>query len=368
MGNFKYCWVQHFSVPIPVCGPHSAYWHTGGVLCKVLYLYATGAQFFQKICLRSALLKRTIDDSLVFNLEEYIGDGGLGVQMIDIPGFTINKKLAEGACAEIYAAVDQSNGKLVAIKILHARHFNNKAEVKRLADEGALCMRLPQHDNVVQTYKFGTVNKLPYVVLEYIIGRTLRELVVEKRAFSDIDILKLAKDLSRALRHLHNAGVCHKDLKPDNIMITREGMVKVLDFGFSENVKSFSLFGRKIEGSPAYMAPELFTSKKATPATDIYALGCTLFEAATGTPPFTGMSHSEGITLQANMGLEAPSLSRTNRQIGIMTEKMILTALQKDISRRYKSADEVLMDLARNQGWKTVRGPGSHRLAVGLAN
>jgi eukaryotic-like serine/threonine-protein kinase len=287
--------------------------------------------------------------------------------MTEIPGFTLNAKLAEGGCAEIYAAVDQSNGKLVCIKILHPRNLGNSVEVKRLAAEGALGLKLGQHDNIVQTLKTGAVEKTPYIVLEYIKGRTLREVLRDKKQFSDLEVMKLAKGTARALRFLHNAGILHKDLKPENIMITHEGMVKLVDFGFAENYKAFSLWGKKsLEGSPAYMAPELLTTKKASIATDIYALGCTLFEAATGTPPFTGMSHSQIITLQTDMSRSAGSVKQANRTITIPTEKMILTACQKDVARRFKSVDEILLDLARNTGWHNAKD--SQRIAVGAAS
>jgi eukaryotic-like serine/threonine-protein kinase len=287
--------------------------------------------------------------------------------MTDIPGFTLNAKLAEGGCAEIYAAVDQSSGKLVCIKILSARNVGNAAEIKRLVNEGALGLKLGQHDNIVQTLKSGTVGRMPYVVLEYIKGRTLRDVLRERKQFNDLEVLKLAKGMCRALRFLHNAGILHKDIKPENIMITNEGMFKLVDFGFAENYKAFSLFSKKtLEGSPAYMAPELLTTKKASIQTDIYALGCTLFEAATGNPPFTGMSHSQVIGLQTDLNRSAASVKQINRVISVATEKTILTACQKDIGRRFKSVDEILLDLARNTGWHNAKD--SQRIAVGAAS
>ncbi|HYG74778.1 MAG TPA: serine/threonine-protein kinase [Planctomycetota bacterium] len=268
--------------------------------------------------------------------------------MFDFPGYTINSKLAEGACAEIYAGVEQSTGRQVAIKILHRKHLANKTEYKRLQEEGALGLKLPQHDNIVQFYKAGMSGNLPYVVLEYVNGKTLREIIRNKKKLGDLDILKLTKGLARALRAVHNLNICHKDLKPDNIMISEAGVVKLLDFGFAENIKAFKLFGRSLDGSLPYLAPEMFSTKKATPQTDIYALGCTLYECAAGFQPFGGMSDAEIAQKQQNLKLMPPPIQANNPGISVFTEKMIMMALQKEVARRFKSADEILLDLARN--------------------
>ena len=283
-----------------------------------------------------------------------------------IQGYTLNAKIAEGACAEIYAAVDQSSGRQVAIKALHPRHLANKEEYRRLHDEGALGAKLEQHDNIAQVYKFGMAGNIPYIVLEYVKGTTLRELLGTRKMLINWEILSIAKGLCRGLRFIHNAGICHKDLKPDNIMINDEGVVKLIDFGFAENTKSFSLFGKGLTGSPPYMAPELFSSKKPTPGTDIYALGCTLYEAASGMQPFGGMSDGEVIAKQKNMGFVPAPVATLNKGISSFTEKTIMTAIEKNISRRFKSVDEILLDLARNpalrgarqsQSLPIVRGP-----------
>src|SRR6266498_3973985 len=111
--------------------------------------------------------------------------------MIDIPGYTINTKLAEGACAEIFAGVEHSTGRQVALKVLHRKHVSNKAEYKRLVEEGALGLKLGQQDNLVQTYNAGISGAFPYVVLEYVKGHTLREIIATKKKFDDLEVLKL---------------------------------------------------------------------------------------------------------------------------------------------------------------------------------
>jgi serine/threonine protein kinase len=268
--------------------------------------------------------------------------------MQNIPGYTINAKLAEGGCAQIFAGIEQSSGRKVAIKILHGRNLANKVELKRIVDEGNLGMKL-KHDNLVRTYATGMSGNLPYIVLEYIKGRMLRDLIADKYLLGNVETLILAKSLCHVVRYLHDSNILHKDIKPDNIMIGERGEVKLLDLGFAEIPKTFSLFASKrLDGSPAYMAPELLLTKKASVATDIYAIGCTLYEAAAGFTPFEGMSDAETIAKQTNLKYSAPPVTQKNSRISALTEKTILRALQKDVAQRYKSIDEIMLDLARN--------------------
>jgi len=269
--------------------------------------------------------------------------------MQNIPGYTITAKIAEGGCAQIFAGVEQSSGRLVAIKMLQPRNLTNKIEHKRLVDEGNLGLKL-RNDFIVTTYATGVAGNLPYIVLEFIKGRMLRDLVVDKYLLGNGESLILARCLCNAVRYLHDAGFAHKDIKPDNIMIGDAGEIKLLDLGFAEPLKiGFSLFGTKrLDGSPAYMAPELLLTKKHSPATDIYAIGCTLFEAVAGHSPFEGMSDQATIANQTNMSQAASSISHLNKRITPLTEKMILRSLQKSTAQRYKLIDEMMLDIARN--------------------
>ena len=287
--------------------------------------------------------------------------------MQNIPGFTITGKIAEGGCAQVFAGVEQASGRRVAIKLLHPRNLSNKIEFKRLLDEGKLTLKL-QHPNLVRGYSTGQAGNLPYIALEYIHGRMLRDLVADKYVLSNGETLRLARALCLAVRYLHDLGYVHKDIKPDNIMLGEAGEIKLLDFGFAEPLKpSFSLFGgpKRLDGSPAYMAPELLTTKKASCATDVYALGCTLYEAASGHSPFEGMSDQETMARQTNIKLSAAPILGKNPRITTLTEKMIMRALQKDPALRYKTTDEMMLDIARNPS--TTDPKSSARMSPALA-
>lgn len=265
-----------------------------------------------------------------------------------VPGCLLIRKIAEGGCAEVYEGTDQESNRRVAIKVLSTRQEGNKTEHKRLLKEGALGLRLRHHENIVQTLRVGRTGACPFIVLEFIPGLTLRELLRERKKLNNAELVRLSGALGRALRFIHSSALYHKDLKPDNIMIGEKGLVKVIDFGFAETRQSFSFFGRNLEGSPGYLAPELIRSKKPTMASDLYALGCTLYEAATGRMPFVGSSDAEIISKQLDPVLRPEPFIPGNSDLSIFTQKLILNALEKNTEKRYKSADEFLLELARN--------------------
>jgi len=270
--------------------------------------------------------------------------------MAQIAGFITHRKVAEGGCAEIFEATNIDTKERVAIKLLAHRHLTNKTEQKRLLNEGALGMRLRHCDYIVRACKVGLIGERPYIIFEYIDGRTLREVIREEKMLADRETLLIALALGKAIRHIHEAGLLHKDIKPDNIMLDRAGGIKLIDFGFAETTSSvrFSFFGRNLEGSPAYMAPEFIRTKKPSPATDVYAIGCTLYEALTCRVPYPGDSDHQLLENQTNMGLKAPPITQFNAKVSPHTQRMVMMAIEKDPAKRHKSADELLLDLARN--------------------
>jgi serine/threonine-protein kinase len=186
--------------------------------------------------------------------------------------------------------------------------------------------------------------------MQFMNGRTLREALREKNHFSEEELVALAGAIGRGLRFLHNSEILHKDIKPDNIMLDNEGRVKIIDFGFASTKFGvrFGFWSRRLEGSPAYLAPELIKTKKPSEATDLYALGCTLYEAAVGVVPFAGHSDAEVLHKQTDEKLRPRPVSSINPRTSVFMEKLILNALEKDPKERYRSADEFLMELSRN--------------------
>jgi len=287
--------------------------------------------------------------------------------MTQIAGYIIHRKVAESGCAEIFEATNVDTKKRVAIKLLSEHQITNKTEQKRILNEGSIGMRLRHSEHLVNTQKVGLLGSRPYIIFDYIEGRTLREVIREEKMLPEREALLLAQALGQAMRHIHEVGLLHKDVKPDNVMFAHAGGIKLIDFGFAETVSSvrYSFFGRTLEGSPAYMAPEFIRTKKPSPATDVYAIGCTLYEALTGSVPYPGDSDRQLLEKQTNMTLQATPITHFNAAVSPHTLRMVMTAMEKDPAKRHKSSDEFLLDLARHPLVKDglLNAPGK-RLSV----
>src|SRR5258708_26345457 len=164
--------------------------------------------------------------------------------------------------------------------------------------------------------------------MEFIKGRTLREILIERKTISNVELIHIAEGTARAIAFLNNAGIYHQDIKPDNIMLDAQGAVKVIDLGLAETRLKIKLsfFGRTLGGSPDYMAPEVLRTKKPSETSDLYALGCTLYEAASGKAPFAGKMEAETISNQLNLSLKAEPLVRPaakDNTVTLPTQKMI---------------------------------------------
>lgn len=270
---------------------------------------------------------------------------------LQVPGYQIFERITEGECAEIYRALDiDHQQRKVVLKILSPRNFGRKAEKKRLIREGRLGLSLPEHPNIIRTLKAGVHNEVPYIVLESVEGVTLRDLIRAKKKLSDARVVELAAAFGEALRFLHSRKIFHKDVKPENVMWDGP-KIKLLDFGLAIKTGGWGFwrnFFPSLEGSPAYLAPEYIRSKRATVRSDIYALGCTLYEAATGRLPFIASSDNEMLSLQVDLRRRPDSIPTLNPRLSTFTERLIMTALAKNPAVRYPSAESFLVELARN--------------------
>jgi serine/threonine protein kinase len=284
------------------------------------------------------------------------GEGSSRVSLVEsISGYRPIRKIADGGCAEIYEAEEVGSNQRVAIKILHAQNHQNLTERKRLLSEGALGMRLRHEEYLIKILKVGQVEQVPYLIMELAPGKTLREILTERKQLTDGEVLRLALAMAHALRYLHSNGVYHKDVKPDNIVVSGTHSIKLLDLGFAESrAGSFltrlfsSNAGKPLEGSPAYLAPELIRTRQASPGTDIYALGCTLYECAAGCVPFGGNSDQEIMARQVDIQRRPRIRTRYNQRISHETQRLILKAIEKQPRHRFPTADELWLELHRH--------------------
>ena len=202
--------------------------------------------------------------------------------------YEIRQRVGEGATAVVYHAWDKELARPVAIKLLRDEVSLDPLGRQRFLVEVEAAMKL-YHPNLVSVFAAGEAAGRPYLVMELVKGRTLSE-ILRQRRLEPREIAGWVEQAARGAAAAHARGIIHRDLKPANILITADNEVKVTDFGLARDTdatKAITMTGSAV-GTPMYMAPEQVSAKPSTPRTDVYALGIILYEAMTGTPPHTG--------------------------------------------------------------------------------
>ncbi len=259
-------------------------------------------------------------------------------------------KIGSGAIGDLYKAKDVSLNKTVALKVLHASRTTPK-QIMRLQAEARLLSQM-HHRNLVEVLDFSIDDSgAPYLVMELIDGINLSDHVKNNYPLEIAHCLSIFRQICNGLEYAHNRGIFHRDLKPNNIMLSDEGtsspIAKIVDFGIakSEDEDSKSAFSTSVQhgllGSPLYMAPEIARGKPADRRSDIYSLGCLFFFTLTGQPPFRGDTINDTILLHLNCAPPTVSSVRGNETIAPELEQLISTMLQKDQNRRFQSVEDV---------------------------
>lgn len=272
-----------------------------------------------------------------------------------ISHFEILEKLGEGGMGVVYSARDLKLDRLVALKILPPEQMINPHRRSRFEREAKAASAL-NHPNIVTIHEIESVDGVDYIAMEYVRGGTLRELI-PPGGMNLADALKYANQIAAGLATAHGAGIVHRDIKPANIMVTKQGLVKLLDFGlaqieeatFNENASTGTIspeFLTKpgtILGTAAYMSPEQAQAKDMDQRSDIFSFGIVLYQMLTGELPFH--SNSEvGLMYEIVHGA-TPSASDTRRDLPPALDRVLSTALQKDPKLRYPTMDAVIADL-----------------------
>jgi eukaryotic-like serine/threonine-protein kinase len=267
--------------------------------------------------------------------------------------YRIVRKLGAGGMANVYLAEDQELGRRVAIKILNDRHADDEQFVERFRREAKNAAGLSQ-PNIVSIYDRGEAEGTYYIAMEYIDGRSAKELILSRGPAPISIAVDYARQILAALRFAHRNGIVHRDIKPHNVIVDAEGRVKVTDFGIARAGASQMTEAGSIIGTAQYLSPEQARGTQVDQTSDLYSLGIVLYELLTGTVPFTGDTPVEIAMKHLSATPEPPSAKRPD--VPHALDMVVLRALAKDPADRYQSADEMDSDLER-----VARGLGVSR-------
>jgi serine/threonine-protein kinase len=258
--------------------------------------------------------------------------------------YLIVRKLGSGGMADVYLAEDKELGRRVALKLLNERHANDQQFVERFRREAQSAAGL-NHPNIVSIFDRGQAEGTYYIAMEYLDGRTLKELLVRNGPTPVPIAIAYARQILGALAFAHRNGIVHRDIKPHNIVVRQDGRLKVTDFGIARSGTSQMTEAGSIVGTAQYLSPEQARGAPVDARSDLYSLGIVMYEMLTGNVPFTGDAPVEvAMKLQTAIP-EPPSTLRPDLPHDL--DAVVMRALAKDPEQRYGSAEEMDADLAR---------------------
>jgi serine/threonine-protein kinase len=262
--------------------------------------------------------------------------------------FRILRRLGQGGMAQVYLAEQTSLKRNVAVKVLHKDRVADTSYVQRFKTE-ALAAASLSHPNIVQVLVIGEQDGIQYIAQEYVPGMNLRELLARKGPPEQALAVRIIRQVANALQAAHAAGIVHRDVKPENIMITRKGEVKVADFGLAQLTQD----GERLQltqagvtmGTPLYMSPEQVSGKTVDHRTDIYSLGVTCYHMLSGLPPFRGQT-AVSVAVQ-HLKNDPEPLEPIRSDLPPLLCRIVHKMMAKDPEKRYQTALAILKDLKR---------------------
>ncbi|MFZ5626720.1 MAG: Stk1 family PASTA domain-containing Ser/Thr kinase [Bacillota bacterium] len=257
--------------------------------------------------------------------------------------YHVEELLGGGGMAVVYRAHCRYLQRDVTIKILRPQYSDDADFVERFRREAQAVARL-SHPNIVNVFDVGQDGIIHYIVMEYIDGITLKRYIREKGPLAPVEAVDIARQICAALVHAHASGIVHRDIKSGNILIAKDGRVKVTDFGIARSTTDVTVTQTgTIVGSVHYISPEQARGEPASFQSDLYSVGVVLFEMLAGRLPYEG--ESPIAVAMKHMGDQPPSLSKLNPAVSPELEMVVRRAMAKDRARRYASAEEMLEDL-----------------------
>ncbi len=271
------------------------------------------------------------------------------------------QRVGSGGMADVYLCEDRLLGRKVAVKVLHHRFAEDQEFVERFRREASSAAGL-SHPNVVAVFDRGEWDGTYYIAMEYLPGRTLKEIVRGGGPLPAAAAIDVVLQICRAARFAHRRGVIHRDLKPHNVILDEEGRAKVTDFGIARAGASDMTLTGSIMGTAQYLSPEQAQGHAVTAGSDLYAVGVVLYELLVGRVPFDGET-AVTIALQHISSMAAPP-SAANPAVPAELDAIVMRALAKDPAARYGSAEDLIADLEAVRA-KLPEPPAEHVLAAG---
>lgn len=270
--------------------------------------------------------------------------GGRPAQQI--PGYQLHRKIGAGAMAVVYKAKQLSLDRTVAIKVLPARLSQNREFVERFYREGKAAAAL-NHNNIVQAIDVAEANGFHYFVMEYVEGCTVYDELAEGKIYKEGEAVRIVKQVAMALKHAHDRGIIHRDVKPKNIMLTKDRVAKLADMGLARamtDLEAAMAEAGRAYGTPYYISPEQIRGEVSIDRrADIYSLGATFYHMVTGRVPFEGPTPAAVMHKHLKEPLTPPD--HINTQLTAGCAAMIETMMAKSCGERYASCRELLVDL-----------------------
>lgn len=259
--------------------------------------------------------------------------------------FLIKAEIGKGGMGTIFYAIDTMLNREIALKVIHTELANNEQLMERFKIE-AMTQAQMNHPNIVMIFSFIKIENENVIVMEFIDGKNMKDLLIEKKILSITESTHYIKQILKGLEFSHSRNIIHRDIKPANILITKKNNIKLSDFGIAK------VFGKQgltktgmLLGTPWYTPPEQILGQKVDFRSDLYSVGVTFFEMLTGTVPFDSETNSDFQIQKAHLETPPPRPSIYNPEIGSKVEKFILKALQKKPEKRFQSATEMLKEI-----------------------
>jgi len=254
--------------------------------------------------------------------------------------YQVTGRLGSGGMGEVYRAQDSVLGRTVALKVLPVELARQPGFITRFQREAQSAARV-NHPNVVQVYDWGESEDTYYMVMEYVRGKNLRQILGENGRLEPRQACEVISQVLGALAAAHDQGLVHRDVKPENVLVSTDGAVKVTDFGIARAAEG-TAFTSSMLGTVAYAAPEQARGEPVGPRTDLYSAGCVYYELLTGSMPFEG---DAARILHLHLTERVPAPSVTAPEAGSDADFIVFTATDPDPARRYSSALEMRIDV-----------------------